>query len=49
MRRDAPAPPPGDPSMRSEVTVVFDARRTVDLSVDVEPSVQAAAAPAPST
>lgn len=30
--------------MRSEVTVVFDARRTVDLSVDVEPSAQAAAA-----
>ncbi|MBN3267251.1 hypothetical protein CUR95_08060 [Bordetella bronchiseptica] len=30
--------------MRSEVTVVFDASRTVDLSVDVEPSAQAAAA-----
>jgi len=28
--------------MRSDVTVIFDARRTVDLSVDVVPSAQAA-------
>ncbi|HYG44020.1 MAG TPA: hypothetical protein VEA17_13955 [Bordetella sp.] len=28
--------------MRSDVTVIFDARRTVDLSVDVAPSPQAA-------
>lgn len=28
--------------MRSDVTVIFDARRTVDLSVDVAPSAQAA-------
>lgn len=28
--------------MRSEVTVIFDTRRTVDLAVDVAPSPQAA-------